>query len=99
MERHWPFTVVAKSDGRPAVQVDFRGETKIYLPEEISSLVLMQMKEKAESYSGKTVAKAVVTVPDYFNDAQRQATKDAGAIAGLHLILQAISVLPCCSQV
>ena len=81
--KHWPFTVTPKPDGRPIIKVDFRGETKTFLPEEISSMVLIKMKETAESYLGKTVAKAVVTVPAYFNDAQRQATKDAGAIAGL----------------
>jgi heat shock protein 1/8 len=84
--KHWPFTVVAKPDGRPAVEVDFRGEKKVFLPEEISSMVLIKMKETAESYLGKTVTKAVVTVPAYFNDAQRQATKDAGAIAGLEVL-------------
>uniref|UniRef100_A0A8D2QBI9 Uncharacterized protein n=1 Tax=Zonotrichia albicollis TaxID=44394 RepID=A0A8D2QBI9_ZONAL len=82
---HWPFTVVNDA-GRPKVQVEYKGETKSFYPEEISSMVLTKMKEIAEAYLGKTVTNAVVTVPAYFNDSQRQATKDAGTIAGLNVL-------------
>lgn len=80
--KHFPFNVVNK-DGRPHIQVTFRGEQKTFAPEEISAMVLIKMKETAEAYLGEKVTAAVVTVPAYFNDAQRQATKDAGRIAGL----------------
>jgi len=83
--RHWPFKVVAKDNDKPFIRVDYRGETKDFAPEEISSMVLVKMKETAESYLGHKVTDAVVTVPAYFNDAQRQATKDAGVIAGLNV--------------
>ncbi|KAL8732642.1 MAG: hypothetical protein Q9166_002617 [cf. Caloplaca sp. 2 TL-2023] len=81
----WPFKVVDK-DGSPFVQVQYLGETKTFSPQEISSMVLMKMKEVAETKLGKKVKKAVVTVPAYFNDNQRQATKDAGAIADLQVL-------------
>ncbi|TGO10223.1 hypothetical protein BTUL_0141g00280 [Botrytis tulipae] len=77
----WPFTVVDK-DGSPFVQVEYLGEEKTFSPQEISSM----MKEIAEVKLGKKVEKAVITVPAYFNDNQRQATKDAGAIAGLNVL-------------
>ncbi|BFZ56549.1 ATPase with role in protein import into the ER [Savitreella phatthalungensis] len=80
-----PFTVANKG-GRPVVEVKVKGEKKQFTPEEISAMVLGKMKEVAESYLGKKVTHAVVTVPAYFNDAQRQATKDAGAIAGLNVM-------------
>ncbi|CAG8780986.1 10724_t:CDS:2, partial [Dentiscutata erythropus] len=83
--RHFPFDVIDK-DGKPAIQVQVKGEEKIFTPEEISAMVLGKMKEIAESYLGKKVTHAVVTVPAYFNDAQRQATKDAGTIAGLNVL-------------
>lgn len=83
--KHYPFKVVNK-DGKPAVQVEFKGETKVFTPEEISSMVLSKMKETAESFLGTQVKDAVVTVPAYFNDSQRQATKDAGTIAGLNVL-------------
>ncbi|CUA72333.1 heat shock 70kDa protein 1/8 [Rhizoctonia solani] len=82
---HWPFTVIDK-DGSPYVQVDYLGEEKTFSPQEISSMVLSKMKEISEAKLGKTVKKAVVTVPAYFNDSQRLATKDAGAIAGLEVL-------------
>jgi L1 cell adhesion molecule like protein len=82
---HWPFQVV-NANNKPKVQVEYKGENKQFFPEEISSMVLSKMKEIAESYLGETVKDAVVTVPAYFNDAQRQATKDAGAIAGLNVL-------------
>jgi len=81
----WPFKVVCKGD-KPFVQVNFKGEVKTFSPEEISSMVLTKMKEIAETYLGKPVKNAVVTVPAYFNDSQRQATKDAGSIAGLTVL-------------
>ena len=83
--KHFPFKVVNKG-GKPNIQVEFKGETKVFTPEEISSMVLTKMKETAEGYLGTTVKDAVVTVPAYFNDSQRQATKDAGLIAGLNVL-------------
>ena len=84
--KHWPFEVKGDSDGKPHVHVSFKGEAKKFSPEEISSMILTKMKDIAEAYLGTEVAKAVVTVPAYFNDAQRQATKDAGKIANLDVI-------------
>ncbi|KZT66757.1 heat shock protein 70 [Daedalea quercina L-15889] len=83
--KHWPFKIIGKND-KPVIQVKYRGETREFTPEEISAMVLTKMKETAEAYLGKTVTHAVVTVPAYFNDAQRQATKDAGTIAGLQVL-------------
>ncbi|XP_068193661.1 heat shock 70 kDa protein 1-like [Antennarius striatus] len=83
--KHWPFTVVSDG-GKPKIQVEYKGEDKTFYPEEISSMVLVKMKETAEAYLGRKVSNAVVTVPAYFNDSQRQATKDAGVIAGLNVI-------------
>jgi len=83
--KHWPFTVLDK-DGKPVIQVEYKGETKTFTPEEISSMVLTKMRETAEAYLGGTIKNAVVTVPAYFNDSQRQATKDAGLIAGLNVL-------------
>lgn len=82
--KHWPFKVVDRN-GAPMIQVEFKGETKEFSPEEISSMVLLKMKEIAEGFLGGQVTEAVVTVPAYFNDSQRQATKDAGTIAGLKI--------------
>mmetsp|Transcript_1372 Transcript_1372/g.8501 ORF Transcript_1372/g.8501 Transcript_1372/m.8501 type:complete len:633 (+) Transcript_1372:294-2192(+) len=79
-----PFTIVNK-DTKPYIEVDTKGEKKQFSPEEISAMVLTKMKETAEGFLGKTIQNAVVTVPAYFNDAQRQATKDAGTIAGLNV--------------
>jgi molecular chaperone DnaK len=81
--KHFPFKVFAKEGDRPCIQVEYKGENKDFFPEEISSMVLIKMKETAEAYLGKDVPNAVITVPAYFNDSQRQATKDAGKIAGL----------------
>ncbi|KAJ3143165.1 70-kilodalton heat shock protein [Physocladia obscura] len=83
--KHWSFTVVDKGT-KPFIQVEFKGETKTFSPEEISSMVLLKMKETAEAYLGSTVTQAVITVPAYFNDSQRQATKDAGVISGLNVL-------------
>ncbi|KAK0196563.1 heat shock protein 70 [Armillaria mellea] len=83
--KHWPFKVQEKN-GKPAISVQYDGETRDFYPEEISAMVLSRMKEIAESYLGEKVSHAVVTVPAYFNDAQRQATKDAGTIAGLNVL-------------
>lgn len=80
------FNVVADKEGNPRVQVTYKGEKKTYTPEEVSAMVLQKMKEIAETFLGKTVKNAVVTVPAYFNDAQRQSTKDAGTIAGLNVV-------------
>lgn len=83
--KHWPFKVISDG-GKPKIQVDYKGETKTFFPEEVSAMVLVKMKETAEAFLGKTVKDAVVTVPAYFNDSQRQATKDAGTIAGLNVL-------------
>jgi heat shock protein 1/8 len=83
--KHFPFKIVPK-DGKPHVMVEFKGETKTFSPEEISSMILAKMKEIAEAYLGEEVKHAVITVPAYFNDSQRQATKDAGLIAGLNVL-------------
>lgn len=81
----WPFKIV-NVEGNPVVEVQYLGETKTFAPQEISSMVLAKMKEIAEAKIGQRVEKAVITVPAYFNDAQRQATKDAGAISGLNVL-------------
>merc|ERR1712180_240655 len=83
--KHWPFTVVSDG-GKPKLQVEFKGETKTFFPEEISSMVLNKMRDTAEAYLGSTVKDAVITVPAYFNDSLRQATKDAGTISGLNVL-------------
>jgi len=82
----WPFKLVKGANEKPMIQVHYQGEDKKFHPEEISSMVLTKMKETAEAYLGGKVADAVVTVPAYFNDSQRQATKDSGAIAGLNVL-------------
>ncbi|KAL0222572.1 hypothetical protein RCL1_002426 [Eukaryota sp. TZLM3-RCL] len=84
--KHWPFKVVAGPADKPMIEVSFRGETKTFSAEEVSAMVLTKMKDVAEAYLGEPVTKAVVTVPAYFNDSQRQATKDAGTIAGLEIL-------------
>jgi heat shock protein 1/8 len=84
--KHWSFEVVEGEGGKPRIKVDFKGETKLFFAEEISAMVLTKMKETAEAFLGKEVHNAVITVPAYFNDSQRQATKDAGSIAGLHVM-------------
>jgi len=83
--KHWPFKVISEG-GKPKIQVEYKNETKTFTPEEISSMVLTKMKEIAEAYLGKKVSDAVITVPAYFNDSQRQATKDAGVISGLNVL-------------
>ena len=83
--KHLPFDVIEKDD-KPNVKVEVGGSLKTFTPEEISAMILGKMKEVAESYLGKKVTHAVVTVPAYFNDNQRQATKDAGIIAGLNVL-------------
>ncbi|KAK4307527.1 hypothetical protein Pmani_020675 [Petrolisthes manimaculis] len=83
--KHWPFEVINDST-KPKIQVEYKGDKKAFYPEEISSMVLIKMKETAEAYLGATVKDAVITVPAYFNDSQRQATKDAGTISGLNVL-------------
>jgi len=83
--KHWPFKVVDKA-GKPTISVEYKGEQKTFTPEEISSMVLIKMRETAEAYLGGPTKNAVITVPAYFNDSQRQATKDAGLIAGLNVL-------------
>eukprot|EP00253_Pinus_taeda_P019138 PITA_19138 len=82
----WPFKVISGVGDKPSIVVTYKGEEKHFAAEEISSMVLTKMKEIAEAYLGTTVKNAVVTVPAYFNDSQRQATKDAGAISGLNVM-------------
>jgi L1 cell adhesion molecule like protein len=83
--KHFTYEVINK-ENKPYISVDYKGEKKVFAPEEISSMVLSKMKEIAESYLGTQVTDAVITVPAYFNDSQRQATKDAGTIAGLNVL-------------
>lgn len=85
-KKHFPFGVVDDGKGRPKIEVQTKDGLKQFTPEEVSAMVLTKMKNIAESYLGHTVKDAVVTVPAYFNDAQRQATKDAGVIAGLNIV-------------
>merc|ERR1712205_181965 len=84
--KHWPFKIKSSDGDIPKIQVTYKGEEKTFAAEEISSMVLIKMKETAEAFVGKDVKDVVVTVPAYFNDSQRQATKDAGAIAGLNVL-------------
>jgi len=84
--KHFPFDVIKSPDGKPMINVQYKNEDKQFSPEEISSMILIHMKEIAETFLGKKVQNAVVTVPAYFNDSQRQATKDAGTIAGLNIL-------------
>ena len=84
--KHMPFKIVSDPSDKPVIQVQYQDELKEFTSEEISSMILVKMKETAESYLGKDVKNAVITVPAYFNDSQRQATKDAGAIAGLNIL-------------
>ena len=84
--KHFPFKVVKGAGDKPTIVAEYKGEEKRFTPEEISSMILVKMKQIAEEYCGHDVKDAVITVPAYFNDAQRQATKDAGAIAGLNVL-------------
>ena len=83
---HVPFKVSRSSAGKCQIEVDYKGEHKTFLPEELSAMILGEMKSIAEAYLGQSVSNAVITVPAYFNDSQRQATKDAGVIAGLNVL-------------
>jgi L1 cell adhesion molecule like protein len=84
--KHWPFKIVPGKDNKPMISVKYKGEMKQFSAEELSSMILVKMKETAENYLGKKIKNAVITVPAYFNDSQRQATKDAGVIAGLNVL-------------
>ncbi len=84
--KHLSYNVISSKDNKPLIKVMYKNEEKEFQPEEISSMVLTKMREISEAYLGETVKDAVITVPAYFNDAQRQATKDAGAIAGLNVL-------------
>jgi heat shock protein 1/8 len=83
--KNFSYKVIDRDD-KPTIEVEFRNEQKFFTPEEIGSMILLKMKEVAESYVGEKITDAVITVPAYFNDSQRQATKDAGAIAGLNVL-------------
>ena len=85
-KKHWTFKVNPDENDKPMIEVNYKNEAKKFSAEEISSMVLIKMKETAEAYLGKEVKNAVITVPAYFNDSQRQATKDAGAISGLNVL-------------
>ncbi|XLR28312.1 hypothetical protein S83_056212 [Arachis hypogaea] len=82
----WPFKVIPSPGDKPMIVVNYKGEEKQFSAEEISSMVLMKMKDIAEAYLGSTIKNAVVTVPAYFNDSQHQVTKDAGVISGLNVM-------------
>jgi heat shock 70kDa protein 1/2/6/8 len=82
----WPFKVISGANEKPMIEVNYMGEAKKFHPEEISAMVLVKMKETAEAFLGQKVTDAVITVPAYFNDSQRQATKDAGSISGLNVL-------------
>ena len=84
--KHWPFAVTAGDNDKPMIGVEFKNESKLFSAEEISAMVLVKMKETAESFLGRKVSNAVITVPAYFNDAQRKATQDAGLISGLNVL-------------
>jgi heat shock protein 1/8 len=81
-----PYTITGDKNDKPLIEVDYMGEKKQYHPEEISAMVLQGLKKTAEDFLGEEVTQAVITVPAYFNDSQRQATKDAGTIAGLEVL-------------
>lgn len=91
----YPYTII-ENNNKPYIQVFIGGQVKTFTPEEISAMVLSKMKEISESYLKRKVTKAVITVPAYFNDAQRQATKDAGTIAGLDVRRIMNEPLHCC---
>ena len=82
---HWPFKVV-DDGGKPMIKVEYKNEVTTFLPEEILSMVLSKLRKSAKSYLGASARDAVITIPAYFNDSQRQATKDAGTIAGLNVL-------------
>lgn len=84
--KHFPYKITSGVSDKPTINVNYLGEEKKFQPEEISAMVLTKMKDIAESYLGEKITDAVITVPAYFNDSQRQATKDAGAIAGLNVL-------------
>jgi L1 cell adhesion molecule like protein len=84
--QHWSYKVVKGTEGKPFIEVMYKGEKKQFQAEQISAMVLTKMKQVAEDYIGAEVKDAVVTVPAYFNDSQRQATKDAGSISGLNVL-------------
>lgn len=89
----WPYKVIPGPADKPMIVVQYKGEEKQFSAEEISFMVLIKMREIVEAYLGSTVKNAVVTVPAYFNDSQRQATKDAGVIAGLKSCVSSMSQL------
>ncbi len=84
--KNWPFHVISDDGGKPKLQVEYKGRQKSVFPEEVSAMILAHLKETAEAYLGQTVTHAVVALPAYFNESQRQAIKDAATIAGLNVL-------------
>ncbi|XP_073057178.1 heat shock 70 kDa protein 5-like [Primulina eburnea] len=95
---HWPFKVVSGHENKPMIVVTYKDEEKQFAAEEISSMVLTKMKEIAEAFLGVKVRDAVITVPAYFNDSQRRATRDAGTISGLNVLRIIVEPTGCCIQ-
>jgi len=84
--KYWPFKIIKNNHGKPRIQINYKNEIKNFSPEEISAMILSKMKEISEDYIGQKVTNAVITVPAYFNNAQREATKKAGEISGLNIL-------------
>ena len=84
--KYWPFKVIKDNNNRPVFEVEFLGSIKKFSPEEISAKILSKLKQNAENFLQHEITDAIITVPAYFNDSQRQATKDAGRIAGINVV-------------
>ena len=84
--KYWPFTINKDDNNKPLIEVEYNGKTDNYYPEEISAMILLKLKKNAEDFYGHEIKDAIITVPAYFNDLQRQSTKNAGKIAGLNVM-------------